>query len=53
MTFAEISTKKDINDSYNPEIGKNKMQSNCDNGDDDDCYTKNYMHTVDFISKKD
>ena len=39
MTFEERSTK-DSNDSYNPEIGKNNMQNNCDNGDDNDCYTK-------------
>ena len=40
MTFAERSTKKDSNDSYNPEIGKNNMQNNHDNGDDNDYYTK-------------
>ena len=40
MTFAERSTKKDSNESYNPEIGKSNMQNKCDNGDDNDCYTK-------------
>ena len=52
MTFAERSTKKDSNDNYNTEIGKNNMQNNCDNGDDSDCYTKIFLAQCGLHLKK-